>query len=206
MICSLNEIGGLLRKAAMGSGYPVGLADAMSAAGVWLCARDLDGVGAVLAALDGGFEPTLELQRDHETLTIANASIGRCGASVPELLASGEVGRIVLEDPDSLMLLVGMAGVAATVGSTAFALTTGEGHSAIVDSNGLSGGRMDAVVGKVEIELAESRSQPSSSAHGAVSVNDQQWERVSSLAARVYVPATDESRLSGAGAGLTDND
>jgi hypothetical protein len=205
MICSVNEIGGVLRKAAMGSGYPVGLADAMSAAGVWLCAHDLDGVGAVLAALDTGFEPALDVEHGSEALTITNASIGRCGVSVFELLAAGEVARVVLEDPDSLTLLVGMAGVAAAAGPRAFAFHPSEGELVVVDRSGLSG-RLDLAAGQVEIELVESRSQPASGAHGGVSIDEQHWHRVSVLAARIYVPATDASRLSGAGAGLTDND
>jgi len=32
------------------------------------------------------------------------------------------------------------------------------------------------------------------------------WEFLAALAAKTYVPATEESRLAGAGAGLTDND
>lgn len=40
----------------------------------------------------------------------------------------------------------------------------------------------------------------------AVAVPDVVWSELSALAARTYVPETEGSRLSGAGAGLTDND
>ncbi len=41
---------------------------------------------------------------------------------------------------------------------------------------------------------------------GGCPVDDTDWERLCELAARTYVPVSEESRLRGAGAGLTDND
>lgn len=40
----------------------------------------------------------------------------------------------------------------------------------------------------------------------SVTVSDLLWGQLSTLAAKTYVPATEASRLAGAGAGLTDND
>lgn len=45
------------------------------------------------------------------------------------------------------------------------------------------------------------RSEPTS-----VGVAPEDWAVLKALAARTYVPATEESRLRGAGAGLRDND
>lgn len=39
-----------------------------------------------------------------------------------------------------------------------------------------------------------------------VTIDDGLWEQLQGFAARTYVPATDASRLKGAGAGLSDND
>jgi hypothetical protein len=39
-----------------------------------------------------------------------------------------------------------------------------------------------------------------------VETSDFGWDRITELARRTYVPASDQSRLRGAGAGLTDND
>ena len=41
---------------------------------------------------------------------------------------------------------------------------------------------------------------------GAVDIADEIWEALSAFAHRTYVPASEASRLKGAGAGLTDND
>jgi hypothetical protein len=39
-----------------------------------------------------------------------------------------------------------------------------------------------------------------------VDIGDEIWEALSAFAHRTYVPASEASRLKGAGAGLTDND
>ena len=41
---------------------------------------------------------------------------------------------------------------------------------------------------------------------GPVDIADEIWEALSAFAHRTYVPASESSRLKGAGAGLTDND
>ena len=42
--------------------------------------------------------------------------------------------------------------------------------------------------------------------HGAFAVDETAWATLTALAHRTYVPATEASRLAGAGAGTTDND
>ena len=42
--------------------------------------------------------------------------------------------------------------------------------------------------------------------HGAYAVDTGSWERILLFAHRTYVPASEASRLAGAGAGTTDND
>ncbi|MDG1410355.1 MAG: DUF3726 domain-containing protein [Acidimicrobiales bacterium] len=204
VICSINETGAILRKAAVGSGFPIGLADVISAAGVWLCVRDLDGIGAVLEVLDAGYPTSVAARRNGALITVSHARTGRSGVSLIELLIAGEVERVIIENSDSIMLLAGMAGVAATNSGVAFAFTI-DGESIIIDSrrieaSGLSGSS------RVEIEITEPRLQPFQPLRSALVVDEEQWESISGLAARIYVPATEESRLSGAGAGLTDND
>ncbi len=56
-------------------------------------------------------------------------------------------------------------------------------------------------VSAVEMQAAAKRTLGTGCA-----VGDDEWERLGRLAWRTYVPASDESRLRGAGAGLTDND
>jgi len=186
MICSINEIRAVLRKAAMGSGFPAGLADAIAAAGVWLCAHGRDGLGAVLAAVDGGYEAEVAVERDGATVTFAGARVGRCGPSAFELIAAGDADEVIIEDPDSPTLLEGMAGVASTRTATFVTTPTVDGRFTVVC----------AAVGEASPFAIRT----------VVAVDEEQFATASALAARILVPATDESRLSGAGAGLTDND
>ncbi len=185
MICSINEIRAMLRRAAMGAGFPAGLADAIAAAGVWLCAHEMDGVGAVLDALEDGYDHDVAMARDGNTLTFSNARIGRCGSSAFELIAAGSADRVIVTAPDSALLLRGMAGISSD-DERSFVLSTG------VD------GQVEIVASAPAVEAIRPLT--------AVDVDERRWAEAGVLAARILVPATDESRSSGAGAGLTDND
>lgn len=48
--------------------------------------------------------------------------------------------------------------------------------------------------------------EPAKPATGAVEVDDDLWSMLASFAAKTFVPATEASRIAGAGAGLSDND
>lgn len=212
MICSLNEIGSTLRKAAVGSGYPVGLAADIAAAGVWLCARDLDGVDAVLASIGSGFESDTDWAPDGTVLQVGDASISRFGTSFLELLAAKEVERVVVERADSPLLLVGLAGVVAGASQTRFELSVGTGLTVVVSPRTVhpTVGVVGLESGPITIVEFDERgdgetTEPFPTVHG-VEVSEHQLAVAMKLAARTYVPATEASRMSGAGAGLSDND
>ena len=57
----------MLKKAAIGTGLPVGLAEDASQAGAWLIGQDPDGVGAVLMAIKEGFNNPIAKMRDGHT-------------------------------------------------------------------------------------------------------------------------------------------
>ena len=119
---------------------------------------------------------------------------------------------IVLHDLDEPALMLGFAGVAADEHRATFSLSEQVGDfgltpDCIISSSeefpigsrtiilhhatGLSGGRASG-------DLA-SRYDPDDT-------SDTGWDRLTALAHKTYVPASDQSRLHGAGAGLTDND
>jgi hypothetical protein len=212
VICSLNEIGSTLRKAAVGSGYPVGLAADIAAAGVWLCARDLDGVDAVLSSIGSGFESDTDWEPDGMFLQVGDASIGRSGTSFLELLVAKEIDRVVVERADSPLLLVGLAGVVAGASETRVELSVGSGLTVVVSPRTVHSteGVVGIESGPINIVEIDERgngeaTEPLPTIHG-VEVSEQQLAVAMELAARTYVPATEVSRMSGAGAGLSDND
>lgn len=209
MICSLNEVDATLRKAAVGAGLMVGLADAVAAAGVWLCAQELDGVGSVLDAVlnpDPVRQPNTKTPGDGSTLTFSGTSVGWCGPSVFEVLEGTGIDRVVVETPDAPLLLVGFAGVAAQTTGRSYTLNDGTGNSVHVAAQAWSGSA--PLTGATQLEAACSTWVPTAekSLPNGVVVNADAWASALSLAQRTYVPATEESRLHGAGAGLTDND
>jgi len=108
------------------------------------------------------------------------------------------------------ILLIGLAGVAARSASCRFTVELGTGGSAVVDAidaeiSGECPDRCDLGLSAAPIEASEVTAVGRPYL-GAVAVADDLWQRASSHAAKTYVPATEASRLKGAGAGLTDND
>ncbi len=204
MICSRNEIGAVLEKAAIGSGFPVGLADDLAAAGVWLCTRRLDGVGAVLDAIATDFEHELDWDLGSAALHLTDVAVGRCGSSPFELLVAKDVELVIVERSDAPLLLLGLAGIVAEATETAFALSAGVDAPIIVISQSmmlvddLALGCTDSI----RITLADpsdnrpTRRRPPTD---GVGVDERRWGVATELASRTYVPASDESRRRGAG-------
>ncbi len=56
------------------------------------------------------------------------------------------------------------------------------------------------------VTCMQSHDHASPAPSGRADVNEAVWDRLAALAARTFVPASDASRLAGAGAGLNDND
>lgn len=202
---SRNEISLGLRKAAIGAGWPLGAAEEIGRAAVWLSARGHDGVAAALAALAAP-PSTAAIEHSAQGLVIAKARAAAAGPSVFDVLAAHAAERIVLRHVDAPLLLVGFAGVAASDYGGGFMVSTPEGAQVAVSAAGaaFSGPALSA-----DQILVEPLATPPVSEWPAVvacAVDPSLWERVLTLAARTYVPTSDASRRRGAGAGLTDCD
>lgn len=212
MICSANEVGAMLKKAAVGLGFPVGLAADVAAAGVWLSTQGLDGVEAVLAGIGKGFVPDFGWDADGPVIHLCEAAIGRCGVSLFELLATGEIEVAVVEDADSPLLLIGLAGVVARATGVGFELSAGIGSPIAVTANAvrspeeLGGSLTGRLIRIVAADGAGGEALADTAPIVGIEVAEPQWSLVSELAARTNVPATDLSRRAGAGALLDDND
>jgi hypothetical protein len=181
VIVSRNEVHGVVRKAALGARLPGGTADDLANAASWMEAR---GLAALALALD-------YIQRGNA----ANQNI----ATFFDRIAVGEQ-QVRIDQVD--LLLVGFAADAAMAYDLGFAVEwTGarveigpEGASQTgVDFSGpatISACVAPAAMGKVD----------------EIVIVDEVWARANAMAAAYYVPATDASRLGGAGAGVNDND
>lgn len=211
MICSRNEVAVMLRKAAIGSGFPVGVADDLAAAGGWLCARRLEGFGAVMDAIATEFGPESDWWSENTTLHMTDTSVARFGSSPFELLVANDIERVIVKRPDAPLLLVGLAGIVARANETTFALLAGVDSLIIVSSESVRWEGEPSVDGVETIEITEVN-QPGGESAGSplpprsVEVDQRRWAAANELASRTYVPTSEESRVGGAGAGLRDND
>ncbi len=207
---TFNEIAGNLRKAAIGAGLPVGLAEDAGRAGVWLARHGHDGVAAVVAGIADGFETPPEPLSRQDGMVFDHARVGRIGPCALDLVMAGAAGDgVILSDVDAPWLMIGLAGYAADEQGAGFELAFSNGARVCVSPQGLE------VSGQVpgrgcEIAISSrpvdaDRGRAAGSDRGA-EVDPEHWAQVEVLAARTYVPATEASRALGAGAGLTDND
>ena len=214
MRLSLYEIQTILRKAVIGAGFPVGLAEECGRAGAWLAASGQDGVGSVLMAIRGGKRAPVTPVAEGNRLIFPETSVALTGPSVIDLLVGVDVDDIQLRLVDAPLLMIGMAGVAAADYGREFILVSDGNIFAEVSPSGLTlngdtpppGGQMGIkcqVATAVAGEALPVRSREGTD--GAI-VDAKLWHEALALAFNTYVPASDVSRVAGAGAGLTDND
>ncbi len=175
---SLGEVEGLCKKAARGAGLPWGLAEEAGFAARWLSAHGFDGAGLVLADLETGGQSL--------SLGVALADAPEAGtipaAEVPLLLAPF-AALVARRQPCTLTLPDERFNFAA------------DGAVSHVST----GGAFSFAFGLTDGGNPLSRTT-------RPTVSEATLQRLTELAARTYAPATEASRLAGAGAGLSDND
>lgn len=209
---SLNEVGALARKAARGAGMSWGLAEDTARAIRWLEARGLAGAAALAAYFvwrdQGGVVAPLEVHSglwrgvDGPLCPIA------VGAYLSDSAAAGLPGELTLVSLREPLLIVPFAAWAAEELGQDIKLECGDedvwlgrGGDAYcagfteIDEADVSL-RQEEVPGDATRRDVQTRS---AAERGPLEVLDQ-------FASRTYAPATEASRLAGAGAGTSDND
>jgi hypothetical protein len=210
MIVSLNEVETTILKAARGAGMSWGLAEEAAQAARWLAARRL------------AFEPLFVQLFEAEAWRTDLDFDGRClrPRAVGSWLCPIRAGAFLSDLGDRLairverllcpMLLVPFAArfeqrvELAWEGATLH-FDGGGGVSSSTQAEGL-----DALqVAEAALRSADGRTEegrPIASRQGGVAIDMAAWSKLQNFEARVYVPASLESRQSGAGAALDDND
>ena len=209
MIFALNEIKDIIKKAAMSAGLPVGLAEDVSQAGEWLVCQGLDGVGAVLIAIEGGFNNVITTRRVGRIFKFLDARVALCGLSSVELLAAdASVDKIHLFNVDSPLLLIGQAGIGSKHFGIELTLEFSDGITVFISRQGLSLNGAIPNRGADVLMTGRKTGQIASFANIKsydIEIDLETWSEIEALAARTYVPSNDISRAKGAGAGLIDN-
>ena len=181
MIVSRNEVHGVVRKAALGAGLPGGTADDFANAASWVEARGLAGLPLALNGIQ------------------SNESGGQGYAAVFDRIAAGETP---VQTEHANLLLVGFAAGAAVAYDLGFVIEWA-GCRVDVGPNGylLTGDDMNGPA-----SVSAGTELPMTPKLAEIVVDANIWARANKMAAAYYVPATDASRLGGAGAGVNDND
>jgi len=176
MIRSYNEIVAMAVKAARGAGIPLGHAEDFGPALAYVVSQDPANARNAVACLEAGPAP-LECAVDTGEMTITCISAIMAAPVAIDALVAG-VHRVVVKGCTTPDLLAAYCALA---------------------------GGCAAQMGDV-ITLTPAKVPAETITAGPVDVDAEIWKALNAFAKKTYVPATEASRLSGAGAGLTDND
>lgn len=191
MIVSRNEIEATCHRAALGVGLPHGFAEDAATIAAWLAAGGVDVAAIMLAALS-----SVEQNRIPLPCFSHDGNVWRSAehAIVPSLVAGPCAADLLRADPRAAVEIYRTDEPKVIAAALAIA--------------GLDGTDVPLVRGQ-SMRLAARRGKPPSPpgqrAEG-FAVADAVWQELLSFAARTYVPASEQSRIKGAGAGLSDND
>ncbi len=176
------ELQALLTKAGIGASLPLGHAQDLGALAPLLMS-DPQLLAMAAAALGGPHHPP-RLEGTEEHVVVENAAVLMAGPMIIDALITG-ARRVVVHGMDWPLLLWPMLAQARVVYDLTVGVTSGARGSVTI--------ALELHDGLEPIGLP----QP---VPNAVALRLQEY------AARTYVPATEASRVAGAGAGLTDND
>lgn len=214
MIVSANELESLLLKAIRGAGLSWGLAEEAAAAGVWLARADLLQVGPLVARLETERETSPPVSVGHAIQPavlgtslcpiLTGAWIADLGSTSRRLTVLGVLSPIWLA-----------AVVARALPRRGLLIVEWEGVRLLLDKAGpvepvhIASSCLSAVAtGSVRLTgqcTARHRAAPPRT-HGGIIVPDTDWQALQAFERLTYVPASERSRLAGAGAGLLDGD
>lgn len=216
MTHSLNEIESLARKATRGAGYSWGLAEEAGKATRFLCAAGLPGAEALagwLTEYDGSDYTTCCPDCENATWTSTGGLLCPLitGAALCDRADSLEQGTgITLAATAYPLLLIPAVASASDLSTTGLTLSwtgmtyTRANRESWIDADpaALSASRQE----RVTITLSDTRPGPRLHQSYRGQLPAEAAAILDGFAHRTYAPETEESRLAGAGAGLTDND
>lgn len=213
---SLNEIEALSKRAARGAGLSWGLAEEAAKGTRWLSAFDFPGVTLLADLLEMNDRiPEIDVSPVALRAEIWHAPARRMSPLIAGAALSDcatrllDRGNITLDAVNLPLLLVPFIGGAAlrlgqpVVVEWADARLATDGKDLCVQAtpDALLTRHADRVVVSAPAQMTGQREVVS-----RAEIPDTDWKRLETFAHRTFAPATEESRLRGAGAGLSDND
>jgi len=215
---SLNQIEHTVRKAVRGAGLDWGLAEDAGRAVRWLETMDINGIGMLhdlMTQIDHSDVASLAVEPLADGWHSGHAGISPvlAGPSLGDQLYNLDAG-ICLHHVATPVLIAGFIGAVLGADEKSVCLRW-NGFELEVSSNqlGLAGDaeQLYAQVtdGLLVISTNDNETTVFNYRTGKIqarTVGQQLWRALEALAHHTYVPATEASRLAGAGAGLSDND
>lgn len=219
IVCSLNEVEVYGRRAARGAGMPWGLAEEAGKASRWLCERGLPGVellARLLEANDGRSYASMAPVIANGRWQAADGDLCPVctGAALSDhmdlLTCEKEISLIRLAYP---LLLAPFLDRSWRLDGVCYELRWPNACVSVF-ANGLEmecseeSAHLSEHVEEVKVTAGTHRNGRPEHHPRTVGVKTPLpvWRAMEAFAKRTYVPATDESRAKGAGAGRTDND
>ncbi len=208
---SLNEVEGTAKRAARGAGYSWGMAEEAAKATRFLCAHGLDGCGLLAGLLDRvdgadlrGFTPrSIAGEWAAASKQLCPVSAGAALSDHAALLPTGKVAMRGVLFP---ALVLPFAAAVARHLETPVAVEW-DGARILLDGSDmeLSGDAAAPITNRLSIARGGAIEAPvARSSRAAPDARD--WAELNRFAHRTYAPATEASRLLGAGTALSDND
>ena len=214
MSFALNEVEATAKKATRGAGYTWGMAEEAAKATRWLCANGIDGskaLATVLAQADGvelGKMAPSDLSDDWTAEADAMCPL-MAGAALSDFAGIGAACEVNIVDVVAPVMLLPFAAMAARqLGQAVMVEWDGVGavtNGSVLSLEGANGALFINTAARVTIRAGARTGQPMPQQTRATP-DDADWATLNKFAQCTYAPATEESRLKGAGAGLSDND
>ena len=203
MSWSLGETAALALKAARGAGLTWGLAEEAAAAVIWLHSNGLPGISALCSYLGNPDGPP---RTDGACPILTGCAL--IDGAMESPVQTGEVTEI---GPIRAPLLL-LPFVARLEGGTTWLMAShgSRAVTGIIDGTASDHWASQCLSGAAHCQLRRHTHRQVAPPPREVLRLDDHFgccvERLGTFAHRTYAPATGQSRLSGAGAGLTDND
>ena len=212
MQVSANEVYQTARKACLAAGYLQDRAEDIAVASSWLQCAGMRGcavLDSLLADSQNNQDIQLGLHLEAGVLQISQCRPAFEGvASIDWLLAADSGAKIQIACLSHPVMFAGLLWQAGKVYQKQFRLVSEAQDAPITlpDETVNSVATCQQISGNLVVGINDSVVAPSFVASGHSVVSDAVWARLNALAMQTYVPETEASRLSGAGAGLVDND
>lgn len=212
MRVSIGEVQSTVMKATRGAYMSWGMAEEAGRAAAWLETRRLPGATAAASLVDENDAiPMARLSPSDPFASVVKGEGRLCpllaGAAISDANRDDAFEVVSVAHP---LLLVSFVAQLGEGHGTDFSVTW-QGVEILCGYNGLTvkGERESLLknyVSSVKIEPTIQAADAVSERELRADVEDKVWDLLEHYAHRTYVPASEASRIAGAGAGLTDND